>query len=128
MLLLARILASFILLLIPATLMGGTLPLLTSYLVRKEGKFGKNFSMLYGLNTFGAVAGVLLAGFITIGFWGEQATINIGVLLNLAVGIAGYLLYRKTGIQPLMEKAKNWKHLQVIYKYPHIVTGYVPSY
>ena len=105
-LLLARILASFILLLVPATLMGGTLPLLTSYLARKEGQFGKNFSLLYGLNTFGAVAGVLLAGFITIGFWGEQATINIGVLLNLAVGIAGYLLYRKTGIQPLVEKGK----------------------
>jgi spermidine synthase len=106
LLLLSRVLASFILLLIPATLMGGTLPLLTSYLVRKEGKFGKNFSLLYGLNTFGAVAGVLLAGFITIGFWGEQWSINIGVLLNLAVGIAGYLLYKKTRIQPYKEKDK----------------------
>lgn len=103
-LLLDRILASFILLLIPATLMGGTLPLLISYIVKKEGNFGKNLSMLYGVNTFGAVAGVLLAGFITIGFWGEQKTINIGVLLNLAVGIAGYLLYRKTVVQPLVEK------------------------
>ena len=106
MLLVARILASFILLLVPATLMGGTLPLLTSYLVRKEGKFGRNFSMLYGLNTLGAVAGVLLAGFITIGFWGEQMTVNIGVALNLAVGIAGYLLYRKAGAEPLPGKGK----------------------
>ena len=105
-LLLARILASFILLLIPATLMGGTLPLLTSYLVTKEGKFGQNFSLLYGLNTFGAVAGVLLAGFVTIGFWGEQKTINIGVVLNLAVGVAGYLLYRKTGLELLSKKDK----------------------
>ncbi|MFA5252185.1 MAG: fused MFS/spermidine synthase [Phycisphaerae bacterium] len=106
LLLLSRVLASFILLLIPATLMGGTLPLLTSYLVRKGGEFGKNFSLLYGLNTFGSVAGVLLAGFITIGLWGEQRTINIGVLLNLAVGIAGYLLYKKTNIQHYTSKGK----------------------
>ena len=106
LLLLSRILASFILLLIPTTLMGGTLPLLISYLVKKEGKFGKNFSLLYGLNTFGAVVGVLLSGFITIGFFGEQQTINIGVLLNFLVGIAGYLLYRRTSIQPYTEKDK----------------------
>ena len=109
LLLLSRILASFILLLIPTTLMGGTLPLLISYLVKKEGKFGKNFSLLYGLNTFGAVVGVLLSGFITIGFFGEQQTINIGVLLNLVVGIAGYLLYRKTSIQPYTEEDKKLK-------------------
>jgi spermidine synthase len=106
LLLLSRILASFILLLIPATLMGGTLPLLISYLAKKEGNFGKNFSLLYGLNTFGAVVGVLLGGFITIGLFGEQKTINIGVSLNLAVGIAGYLLYRKTGIQLSAKKHK----------------------
>ena len=104
LLLLSRILVSFILLLIPTTLMGGTLPLLISYLAKKEGNFGKNFSLLYGLNTFGAVVGVLLGGFITIGLFGEQKTINIGVLLNLAVGIAGYWLYRKTAIQPSAEK------------------------
>jgi spermidine synthase len=102
-LLLSRILASFILLLIPATLMGGTLPLLTSYLVRKEGKFGKNFGLLYGLNTLGAVTGVLLAGFITIGFLGEQQTINIGVLLNLTVMVTGYLIYKKNRVQSYME-------------------------
>lgn len=93
-LLLARIAASFILLLIPATVMGGTLPVLTSYLVMQEGRFGKNFSMLYGLNTFGAVAGVLLAGFVTIGLIGEQQTINIGVLLNMTVGLIVYLRYK----------------------------------
>jgi spermidine synthase len=75
--------------------MGGTLPVLISYLVRQEGRFGKNFSLLYGLNTFGAVAGVLLAGFVTIGLFGEQQTINIGVILNLAVGVSVYLLYKK---------------------------------
>jgi spermidine synthase len=102
----SRIAASFVLLLIPATLMGGTLPLLTSYLVRKGGHFGKNFSLLYGLNTLGAVTGVLLAGFVTIGFFGEQATINIGVLLNLAVGITGYLLYKKTRVLSCTKKDK----------------------
>lgn len=109
LLLISRILTSFIILLIPTTLMGGTLPLLTSYLVKRGGKFGKNFSLLYGLNTFGAVIGVLLSGFITIGFFGEQQTINIGVLLNFAVGITGYLLYRKSSIQLYTKRGEKVK-------------------
>jgi spermidine synthase len=109
LLLLSRMLASFILLLIPTILMGGTLPLLISYLVKKEGHFGKNFSLLYGLNTFGAVAGVLLSGFITIGFFGEQWTINIGVVLNLAVSIAAFVLYKKTNVQPSAKKDEKLK-------------------
>jgi len=81
--LIARVFVSFISLLIPTTLMGGTLPVLTSYMVKKQGLFGKNLSLLYGLNTLGAVFGVLLSGFLTIGALGEFNTILIAVLINL---------------------------------------------
>ena len=67
-----RAAVSFLSVLIPTTIMGGTLPVLTSFLVKKDSLFGKNFSILYGLNTFGAVVGVLLSGFVTIGSLGEQ--------------------------------------------------------
>lgn len=40
-----RILVSFFSLLLPTVVMGGTLPVLAAYLVRKEKIFGKNFSL-----------------------------------------------------------------------------------
>jgi len=93
--LIARVFVSFISLLIPTTLMGGTLPVLTSYMVKKQGLFGKNLSLLYGLNTLGAVFGVLLSGFLTIGALGEFNTILIAVLINLVVGGTASLLGKK---------------------------------
>ena len=44
-----------VLLLIPTTLMGGTLPLLTRHLTRQMSGLGQSLGLLYGLNTCGAV-------------------------------------------------------------------------
>src|SRR5208283_5235838 len=52
---------SLLTLLVPTALMGATLPVLSSYLVRKNVGFGKSLSMLYGINTLGAVLGIGLA-------------------------------------------------------------------
>jgi spermidine synthase len=90
----AKVVVSFLSLLVPTMLMGGTLPALTSFLVRRGGMFGKNFSLLYGLNTLGAVVGVVLSGFITIGAIGEWNTIFIGVSINLVVGFIAFVLHR----------------------------------
>lgn len=89
-----KVVVSFLSLLVPTMLMGGTLPALTSFLVRRGGMFGKNFSLLYGLNTLGAVVGVLLSGFVTIGAIGEWNTIFIAAAINLAVGFIAFVLYR----------------------------------
>jgi spermidine synthase len=91
---LLKIVVSFLSLLVPTVLMGGTLPALTSFLVRRGGMFGKNFSLLYGLNTLGAVFGVFLSGFVTIGAIGEWNTIFIAVSINLAVGFIAFVLHR----------------------------------
>ncbi|HTY21815.1 MAG TPA: fused MFS/spermidine synthase [Desulfomonilaceae bacterium] len=90
---LIRGITSFVALLVPTTLMGGTLPVLTSCLVKRDGVFGKNFSILYGLNTFGAVLGVLTSGFVTIGELGEWMTIYIGMAINVLVSGIAYLTY-----------------------------------
>jgi spermidine synthase len=90
-----RVFISFVYLLIPTTLMGGTLPVLISYIAKKKETFGGNFSLLYGFNTLGAVLGVVLSGFITIGALGEWNTVQIGVLINLIVGFAAFMLYKK---------------------------------
>lgn len=85
----------FLLLLIPTTMMGGTLPVLSSWLIKRDRVFGKSFSLLYGINTLGAVAGVFISGFITIGAFGEQVTIFIGVVINLLVALMAYLIYTR---------------------------------
>lgn len=90
-----RIVFSFLLLMVPTTMMGGTLPVLTSWLTKREKIFGKSFSLLYGLNTLGAVLGVFISGFITIGAFGEQVTIFIGVLVNLFVAVVAYFIYMR---------------------------------
>jgi spermidine synthase len=89
-----RVIVSFFTLLVPTMLMGGTLPVLTSYLVRQGGLFGKNFSLLYGLNTLGGVCGVVLSGFVTIGAIGEWNTMFTGVSINLVVGSVAFVLHR----------------------------------
>jgi len=92
---LLRAIMSFATLLIPTIIMGGTLPLLAGYLTRKDKMFGTNLSVLYGLNTIGAVIGVLSSGFITIGVFGEWATIFSGVIINLLVAGAVLLIDEK---------------------------------
>lgn len=85
---------SFFIVLVPTTLMGGTLPVIGSYLVRKDHRFGRHLSMLYGLNTLGGVMGVLVSGFVTIGALGEMVTIYIGAGINLLVASTAYKLGR----------------------------------
>jgi spermidine synthase len=90
-----RTLVCFLTLLLPTTIMGGTLPILTSWLVRRGILFGKSFSLLYGINTLGAVLGVFISGFISLELLGEYRTILIGVLLNFVVAISAYAIYKK---------------------------------
>lgn len=80
-------LLSFLLLLIPTLLMGMTLPLLTQSFVKRVDTSGHVIGLLYGINTFGAGVGALIAGFVLIGWLGFDGTTLVAALLNLAVGI-----------------------------------------
>jgi spermidine synthase len=83
-----------LLLLIPTTFMGGTLPLLTQHLTRETSVLGRNLGLLYGLNTWGAVLGCAAAGFILIAAVGIRATTWLAVALTVLVGIAALVLSR----------------------------------
>ncbi len=61
---LIRFLAAFLLVVIPTVLMGATLPVLSRFLVTGRGRVGAQLGTLYAVNTLGAVAGVLLTGFL----------------------------------------------------------------
>jgi spermidine synthase len=81
-----------LLLLIPTTFMGGTLPLLTQYLTRETSALGRNLGLLYGLNTWGAVLGCAGAGFVLIAAVGIRATTWVAVALTMLVGVAALVL------------------------------------
>lgn len=87
-----RFFALFGALLIPTVAMGATLPLVSSDLVRRGSAFGSEVGRLYALNTAGAVAGVVAAGFILVPTLGLWKTALLAGILDIAVGAAVTLL------------------------------------
>ncbi len=81
-----------LLLLPPTTLMGGTLPVLARFFARRAERFGGTVGLLYGWNTFGAVAGALAGGFLLIPALGVGRANLAAASLSVAVGLFIFLL------------------------------------
>ena len=97
---LIRFLLTFAVILIPSTLMGGTLPVLTRFFVRRLEQLGTNIGVLYALNTFGAVIGTVAAGFFLLEAFGIRWSLGIGIAINFAVAaIALALAQRVSGTE-----------------------------
>ncbi len=75
------------LLILPTTCMGATLPILLRHFVEDGERLGRTVGLVYAVNTFGAVAGCVAAGFLLVPALGINKTIIIAVILNLVVGI-----------------------------------------
>jgi spermidine synthase len=93
---LVRILFAAAALLVPTTLMGATLPVLSRFVAGRPDALGGRLSFLYGVNTLGAVAGVVLAGFVLLRFFAVSTTLSIAVAANVAIASASLLLQRRT--------------------------------
>ena len=94
---LLRFVLSFIVLLIPTTCMGATLPVLSRFLVRRSGTMGARIGGLYAINTFGAVVGAFLAGFIFIARFGVNGTVWLAAVVSALVGVGAWVLSIRTG-------------------------------
>src|SRR5436189_2583788 len=81
-----------VVLLIPTTLMGGTLPVLTRAFTADRAELQHSLGRLYGLNTLGAVVGTALAGFFLIEWVGIQASLWGTALVNLSIGVVALRL------------------------------------
>lgn len=90
-----RFAATFLLLLIPTTLMGATLPVLSKAMVRSRGSLGVHVGELYAINTAGAVAGAFLCGFHMIEHFGVRQTVMAAAALNFLAGIGAMLISAK---------------------------------
>jgi len=99
-LLLLRFLGTAIVLFLPTFLMGGTLPVLVQGLTRHSAELGRRLSRLYWINTGGAVAGTLAAGFCLLANVGLRATVETAVAVNLIAGVLAVALGRGFGVRP----------------------------
>ncbi|GAB5548498.1 MAG: hypothetical protein SangKO_082580 [Sandaracinaceae bacterium] len=97
----ARFLCVAPLLIVPTTLMGSTLPLLTRHFVRaseQAREAGKQVGWLYAINTFGASTGPLLSAFILLPTVGLAVTNVVACSMNFTLA-AIIWIFRK----PLLE-------------------------
>lgn len=92
----------------PTVLMGATLPLLTRHFVKKGGELGQRVGALYAVNTFGAVAGTLSAGFVLLPTVGLRWTNAIAAMTNIVLA-ALVFIFRK----PLLDRRwpEHWREL-----------------
>jgi len=98
-----QIIISMALLLVPTALMGATLPLLLKTYSQDFLSIGKDVGKLDASNSFGAMIGTLVAGFLLIPLLGIQNSIVLAASINIAMGIlvlftTRFFSYRSTAI------------------------------
>ncbi|NQT01938.1 MAG: fused MFS/spermidine synthase, partial [Planctomycetes bacterium] len=99
--------------LIPTALMGGTLPDLSKLWanqqqekVASDAGIGKSTGFLYSINTFGAVAGSFLSGYVFIRIFGVSNTVYLAGSANILIGVFSFILSMFTDI-PIEKKQKH---------------------
>ena len=88
---------SFVVLITPTFLMGGTLPVLTRFFTQRLDEVERKVGVLYALNTFGAAAGSLLAALVLIPGIGNIRTTLIIASINVAIGLFAIFLSQRVG-------------------------------
>lgn len=90
----------FALLIIPCTLMGATLPVLTHHFVHSHETFGPVLARLYTINTLGGALGVMLADFALVGRIGVWNTALVAAVFDVTVGLLALLTSRRAPPAP----------------------------
>ncbi len=92
-----RFLASSAVMVVPTTLMGATLPLLSRFFVQtdvEQAKVGFRVGTLYAVNTFGAVFGTFLGGFVLLPHLGLSVTNTLAGCVNLFLAVVVLAAYQ----------------------------------
>jgi spermidine synthase len=119
---LLRFALAFLVLAAPTFAMGLTLPLVTRALV-PDARAGSGVAVLYGVNTLGAVAGVLLAAFVLLPALGVRASSFAAAAVDVAIGGVALLLAGRFGMfapepearEPRGELVRRWNPALLAY-------------
>lgn len=82
----------FVLLSIPTTFMGLSLPLLSRAMVRTSDEMSSLVGALYGINTLGAAVGAGFGTWYMLGTYGFVASVRIASLINILSGLTAIIL------------------------------------
>ncbi len=92
---LVRFALAFAVLLVPTSLMGGTLPVLSRAYVTQARRLGREVAGLYAANNLGAFVGCVAAGYALLELLGVTGTLALAAVLNVAVAAWALLLDRR---------------------------------
>lgn len=93
---------------LPTMLMGATLPVLTAYLVQRLPNVGRSVGVLYFVNTLGSAGACFLAGYLLMGWLGQQGVVWLAASMNLLVGtLAVGMSLRPSSALPVSHTAKS---------------------
>jgi spermidine synthase len=93
----ASFVCSALVLLAPTTLLGGTFPVLSRFLIRSGEERGARIADLYGINAAGAMAGVLFMYHLGLPMLGVARTLACAGVLNVGIGLLCALFDRHLG-------------------------------
>jgi spermidine synthase len=99
---LVKFFLSFLLLIFPTFLMGGTYPVFTASIMEQK-SMGKNIGLAYGLNTLGAAFGGLCSGFLFIPVLKIPLTNYLAIGINIAVAICAMVITRQFALRSAIE-------------------------
>ena len=91
-------------LLVPASLMGATLPILGKFVSGDPEVIGRDVGTLYAVNTFGAVVGALTSAFVLMKLYGVNVTIWITAGLNIGLASVILIFFRSQWARSVVEE------------------------
>ena len=89
-----------VILLVPTTLMGLSLPLVARAITSSISDAGPLIGRMYGVNTIGAGTGAAVAGWYLLGTYGFETVTRIAGTLNVVAALLIYLAYRAVQATP----------------------------
>jgi spermidine synthase len=95
MLILSHFVISLLVMLVPATLIGATFPLVGRIYVRNLHQTGADVGKVYAANTLGNVLGALAPAFVLLPLFGIQKGVVLMAALNVSIGLFILLSLRK---------------------------------
>jgi len=84
----------------PAFLIGGVLPLASRLAVAASGAIGASLGRLYAVETLGSALGGLTAGFLLLGTLGQGGTVAVAVVIDLALAAWLFAAHRGGRAEP----------------------------
>lgn len=100
---LGQFILTFIVLLIPTTLMGATWPVVAKYCTKS--KIGKGIGEAYSANNLGAIVGSFAAGFILVPLFGIKPSIIIAAIINLLIASSILITVAKDSAKKILPVA-----------------------